>query len=99
MLPDLPSHKLNVVSEHFGIELKHHDALDDARAAAAILLKFMEQEEHYDPLQLSASQGYTSGTMFAGGYTPFSARKNKPTKKPVNNLATSLYGNRATLTK
>lgn len=31
MLPELPSHKLNVVSEHFGIELKHHDALDDAR--------------------------------------------------------------------
>ncbi|KTD84741.1 3'-5' exonuclease [Paenibacillus etheri] len=99
MLPELPSHKLNVVSEHFGIELKHHDALDDARAAAAILVKLMEQEEHYDPLLLSASQGYASGTMFAGGYTPFSARKNKPAKKQGTKHKPSIYSSRATLSK
>lgn len=90
MLPDLPSHKLNVVSEHFDINLKHHDALDDARASAAILLKLMAQEEHHDPLLLSASQGYKSGTMFAGGYTPFSARPNKPAKKQVTKQKTYL---------
>lgn len=91
MLPDLPSHKLNVVSEHFGIQLKHHDALDDARAAALVLLMLMERESHLDPLLLSSSQGYTSGTMFAGGYTPFSARKSKPAKKPVNNQRTKNF--------
>lgn len=91
MLPELPSHKLNVVSEHFGIELKHHDALDDARAAALVLLMLMERESHLDPLLLSSSQGYTSGTMFAGGYTPFSARKSKPAKKPVNNQRTKNF--------
>jgi DNA polymerase-3 subunit epsilon len=82
ILHHLPSHKLNVVSEHFGIGLKHHDALDDARASAAILLKLMEQEQQSDPLLLSGSQGYKSGTMYAGGYTPFSA----PAKKPRKNL-------------
>lgn len=81
ILPNLPSHKLNVVSEHFDIQLKHHDALDDARAAALILIKLMEQEQYPDPLLLSSSQGYKCGTMFAGGYTPFSARPSKPAKK------------------
>ena len=81
MLKHLPSHKLNVISGHYGIQLNHHDALDDARAAAKILLKLMEQEQHNDPLHLCSDQGYKAGTMFAGGYTAFSAPKIR--KKPA----------------
>jgi len=95
ILPDLSSHKLNIMSEHFGIALKHHDALDDARAAAAILLKLLEQERHNDPLLLASSRGYTSGTLFPGGYTPFSApakktgtRKSQPQSR-LNQIITS----------
>ena len=40
--PDLPSHKLNVVSGHLGIPLKHHDALSDARAAGMIVVKAID---------------------------------------------------------
>ncbi len=40
--PDLPSHKLNVVSRHLGIPLKHHDALSDARAAGMIVVRAIE---------------------------------------------------------
>lgn len=83
MLQELPSHKLNVVSEHFGIRLKHHDALDDARASALILLKLMEQWQQFDPLLLADSQGYKAGTMYAGGYTPFKAPPKKAAKKPA----------------
>ncbi|KWX72390.1 3'-5' exonuclease [Paenibacillus jilunlii] len=83
MLQELPSHKLNVVSQHFGISLKHHDALDDARAAAAILLKLMEREQHTDPLLLAGSQGYKAGTMYAGGYTPFKSPPKKKARKPA----------------
>ena len=36
--PSLPSHKLNVVAKHLGLELQHHDALSDARACARIYL-------------------------------------------------------------
>ena len=36
--PALPSHGLDVVSRHLGIELVHHDPLSDARACARILL-------------------------------------------------------------
>jgi DNA polymerase III subunit epsilon len=36
--PDLPSHRLNVVADHLEIELKHHDALSDARASGLIVV-------------------------------------------------------------
>lgn len=39
LLPHLHNHKLNTVSEYFGIELNHHEALSDARAAALIMLE------------------------------------------------------------
>ncbi len=41
--PDLPSHRLNIVSRHLGIRLKHHDALSDARAAGLIVVKASEE--------------------------------------------------------
>ena len=94
MLQELPSHKLNVVSEHFGIQLKHHDALDDARASALILLKLMEQWQQFDPLLLAGSQGYKAGTMYAGGYTPFKAppKKAAAAKKPASPKAAAKSG-------
>lgn len=40
--PELPNHKLNVVSRHLGIPLRHHDALSDARAAGMIVVRAIE---------------------------------------------------------
>ncbi len=34
----LPSHKLNVIAEHFNIALTHHEAFSDARAAGLIFI-------------------------------------------------------------
>lgn len=83
MLQDLPSHQLNVISAYYDIPLKHHDALDDARASAAILIKLMEREQHNDPLLFSHHQGCKTGSLYAGGYTPFSAQTKKTRKKPA----------------
>ncbi len=41
--PELYNHKLSTVSSHLGIPLKHHDALEDARAAAIITMEAMKQ--------------------------------------------------------
>ncbi|CAN5500578.1 hypothetical protein BH10PSE12_BH10PSE12_08290 [soil metagenome] len=41
--PELSSHRLNIVSRHLGIRLKHHDALSDARAAGLIVLRAVEE--------------------------------------------------------
>jgi DNA polymerase-3 subunit epsilon len=40
--PELESHRLNIVSRHLSIRLKHHDALSDARAAGLIVLRAVE---------------------------------------------------------
>jgi len=36
--PELKRHRLDVVANHLGVEFKHHDAVEDARAAAWIAL-------------------------------------------------------------
>lgn len=40
--PDLTSHRLNVLASHLGIELKHHDALSDARAAGLVVVRALD---------------------------------------------------------
>ncbi len=41
VLPDM-SHKLNVMCEHYGISLDHHQADSDSHACAEILLRYVE---------------------------------------------------------
>lgn len=40
--PDLPSHRLNVLSRFLGVRHKHHDALSDARAAGMIIVRAID---------------------------------------------------------
>ncbi|MBW6524376.1 3'-5' exonuclease [Sphingomonas sp. RHCKR47] len=40
--PDLPSHRLNVLTRFLGLPHKHHDALSDARAAGMVIVRAME---------------------------------------------------------
>lgn len=39
----LQNHRLNTVSEHLGIKLNHHQALDDSRACAKIMVDIFEK--------------------------------------------------------
>ena len=40
--PELPSHRLNVLSKFLGIRHKHHDALSDARAAGMVVVRAID---------------------------------------------------------
>jgi DNA polymerase-3 subunit epsilon len=40
--PDLPSHRLNVLTKFLGVRHKHHDALSDARAAGMVIVKAID---------------------------------------------------------
>jgi len=40
--PDLPSHRLNVLTRFLGIRHKHHDALSDARAAGMVVVRAID---------------------------------------------------------
>ena len=56
--PDLPSHRLNVLTKYLGIRHKHHDALSDARAAGLVVVRAIEH----------------TGIDLAGWLTPFTPR-------------------------
>jgi len=46
MLPELKRYKLNLITDHLGIQLdNHHRAVDDAKAAGEIMLKFFDMLE------------------------------------------------------
>ena len=40
--PELPSHRLNVLTRFLGLRHKHHDALSDARAAGMVIVKAID---------------------------------------------------------
>lgn len=40
--PELPSHRLNVLTKFLGVPHKHHDALSDARAAGMVIVRAIE---------------------------------------------------------
>ena len=41
--PDLPTHRLNALAGHLGLEHKHHNALSDARVAGWVVIRAMEK--------------------------------------------------------
>ncbi len=40
--PELPSHRLNILSRFLGVRHKHHDALSDARAAGMVVVRAID---------------------------------------------------------
>ncbi|MDO6415017.1 exonuclease domain-containing protein [Sphingomonas sp. BIUV-7] len=56
--PDLPSHRLNVLTKFLGVRHKHHDALSDARAAGIVIVRAIDH----------------TGIDLAGWMTPANAR-------------------------
>jgi DNA polymerase-3 subunit epsilon len=41
--PELPTHRLNALAAHLGLEHRHHDALSDARVAGWVVVRAMEK--------------------------------------------------------
>ncbi|MFJ7826111.1 exonuclease domain-containing protein [Psychrobacillus sp. NPDC096623] len=51
--PQLYNHKLSTVANYLGISLRHHDALEDARAAAIITIEAMQNTQTNTVKQLA----------------------------------------------
>lgn len=51
--PNLYNHKLSTVANYLGISLRHHDALEDARAAAIITVEAMKKTQTNTVQQLA----------------------------------------------
>jgi DNA polymerase-3 subunit epsilon len=73
-LLNLDKHKLDVVSKHFKIKLKHHDAKSDAAAAAQIALRLCDKYKASSLEELSESLGFKAGRILSRGrlHEPFS---------------------------
>lgn len=74
MWPDLPKHTLDVVSDYLNFKFKHHDAFDDARACANILIK-STKALNLEPIQLAEQLKIKVGKVFKTGYTACSSRR------------------------
>ena len=74
--PTLFSYRLDVLSEHFGLDLEeHHHAGWDALAAAQLSLKICEATEVVDPISASEKLGFRLGVVESDSYSPFSNAK------------------------
>ncbi|USB33980.1 exonuclease domain-containing protein [Paenibacillus sp. YPG26] len=62
--PGLSSYRLNAISRHLELDaFRHHDALEDARAAALVFIKCMEQAEALLAPELAAHCEYRLGSI------------------------------------
>lgn len=75
----LYNHKLDSVSRHFNIELDHHHAESDAKAAALIALRLCDQYRVGSLEELSTQLGFKVGKIISktNSYKPFSNRRSK----------------------
>lgn len=68
--PDLPSHKLNVVCGHLGVDFAHHDAAADAYACGRVALAAASVNAVTHVRDLPGRLGMTLGRLDPDGYTP-----------------------------
>ena len=68
--PDLPSHKLNVVCGHLGVDFKHHDAAGDAYACGQVALAATSLNSLGHVRDLPGRLGMSLGRLDHDGYTP-----------------------------
>jgi DNA polymerase-3 subunit epsilon len=72
--PQLCDHKLPTVASHCGISFRHHDAAEDARACAEILLRISAASGASAPRDVAAHHGVRPGRLSADGYSACSGR-------------------------
>lgn len=73
--PDLPSHKLNAVSEMLNVSFSHHNACDDAYACAKILLSVIEDFDLSSLEKLQQHFQLSIGQLYPGVHIPRSKSK------------------------
>lgn len=68
--PELPDHRLNTVAAHIGHRFRHHDAQEDAEAAARAFLAMLRERNCSSCAELAESVGIRVGRLYPGGFEP-----------------------------
>lgn len=79
--PTLYNYRLSTVADHLGISFKHHDALEDARAAARVTLAALESSGTDSLQDLSEMHNLRLGAQRLNSHTPAGSMKNKAVPK------------------
>lgn len=79
--PSLYNHRLSTVADHLGIGFKHHDALEDARAAASVTLAALESSGTDSLQELSEMHHLRLGVQRLDSHTPAGSKKSKTVAK------------------
>ena len=107
--PSLFDHKLSTVADYLGISFKHHDALEDARAAALVTLAALENSKTDSLEELSDMHNLQLGLHHVDKYSAAGVRKRKkamkvPTRKadkthPFFNVSVVFTGKLQSMTR
>ena len=73
--PRLYDHTLPTVASHCGVDFRHHDAAEDARACAEIVLRLGAESGAGHPSAVAERHGVRPGRLYAGGYECCSGRR------------------------
>ncbi len=74
LLPELKKHKLNIVAEAVGVDLKgHHRAVNDAKATAEIFVKFIEMLAEKEVFTMEDINIFSSRTINYKKLKPYHA--------------------------
>lgn len=68
--PELPDHRLDTVAAHIGHRFRHHDAREDAEAAARAFLAMLRERNCSGCAELAESVGIRLGRLAPGGFEP-----------------------------
>ncbi len=84
--PLLQNHKLGTMADYHQISFEHHNALEDARAAAIILNKAMDKTSTKDVTELSHHLSLSLGRMSSGRIYNVKKVKAASTKKKQSTI-------------
>lgn len=79
--PGLKNHKLNTLAERHQITFEHHHALEDARVAAKIFMKALEEKHTKDLDNLLESCNMAKGRIYERGYVPPKSKRMRKSKR------------------
>lgn len=76
--PGMPTYALDHMAQHLGISFQHHNAVDDARACASVMLEACRVHAVDSLLDLEQPFVFAAGRLYPGGYTPCHGRGKDP---------------------
>lgn len=101
--PQFASYRLDVLASSFGISFKHHDAEEDAAAAAELLIRAGNELKADSVERLASLCEVTPGVLFPGGYSPCTGERTAGNHHiDISHLAikpTALLGKRIVFTE